>query len=192
MSYPFPTTTNEATKLALMPDWAAGVGHQTTYRTDINRSRAGLEQRAQRRKRPILSMEYQIHAQNEAARRRIEQALATARGPLLVPWWPSGGRLRVDMDSDTFVDMTTVPIAEDWPPDLAWVFLWGRDQGSEWREFSHRNGSNVHLIDTGTHIQFTAGAFCFPGRLAVREVENDMIEVPRHGEASEVLKFRTI
>lgn len=193
MSYPHPISTDTPLKLAIMPDWASGVGQQTTYRTDISRSRAGLEQRAQRRRRPILSMEYQASVQEAGAQRRIETTLAIARTPLLVPWWPNGSILVNSMTNDTDVQLTADPIAEDWPDDLAWVYLWGREEGGgEWRELASRDGNLLTLVDTGDHVQFSAGAFIWPARLCVREIENAMLQVPRHREATDALKFRTL
>lgn len=193
MSYPHPTSIDAPVKLAIMPDWASGIGQQTTYRTDISRSRAGLEQRAQRRRRPILLMDYQASQHDAEAQRRIEAVMATARTPLLVPWWPNGSVLAATMTTDTSVQLTSNPIAEDWPEDLAWVYLWGRAEGGgEWREFASIDGSVVTLVDTGSHTRFSAGAFIWPGRLAVREVDNAMLQIPRHRETSDALKFRTI
>lgn len=193
MSYPHPTTIDTPIKLAILPDWAAGVGQQTTYRTDISRSRAGLEQRAQRRRRPILTMDYQASQSEAGAQRRIEAALVTARTPLLVPWWPNGSVLALPMTSDTSVQLTADPIAEDWPEDLAWVYLWGRAEGGgEWRQFASIAGSVVTLVDTGDHVQFSAGAFIWPARLCVREIENAMLQIPRHRESTDALKFRTL
>jgi hypothetical protein len=193
MSYPTPTTIDEPQKLVILPDWATAIQQRTTYRTDISRSRTGLEQRAQRRRRPFLSIEYRATVQSDPAQRRIEATLLTSRTPLIVPWWPNGGILSDKMPNQTIVNLTSRPIAEDWTAELQWVFLWGRaEQQGEWREFASISGSTVTLIDTGFHLRFEAGGFIFPGKLCTREIDNQMLNRHHHRESTDTIKFRTL
>lgn len=188
-----PTTTNQAPQLlAVLPDWAAGIRQRTVYRTEVTRSRAGLEQRTQHRRRPMLSMEYTaagIH--DAAARKRLEGIVAQYRVPLLVPWWPHGCQLYFDMTNDTDVTLGTNPIGDEFDRD-GWVYLWDRVNGQEFRQLASRDGRLLTLVDTGTHTRFSAGAFCFPVRLAIREKGEDMLNPGRHRTNPEKLIFRTL
>lgn len=187
------TTTNTAPELlAIMPDWQAGVKQRTVYRTEVVRSRSGLEQRTQHRRRPILAIEYVaagIH--DAAARKRIEGVVAQSRKPLLVPWWPNGARLLQNMTSQTSALLGTNPIADDWDRD-GWVFLWDRETGSEFRQLAGRDGRTLTLTDTGAHLLFPAGAYVFPVRLAIREKNDAVLNPNSHRTNPESLSFRTL
>lgn len=188
-----PTTTNQAPDLlAVLPDWAQGMQQRTVYRTEVTRSRAGLEQRAQHRRRPMLSMEYVaagIH--DAAARRRLEGIVVQYRKPLLVPWWPHGCRLLSAMGSATNANLGSNPIADDWDR-AGWVFFWDRVTGQEFRQLASRDGRVLTLTNTGGHLLFPAGAYCFPVRLCIREKGDDLLNPGRHRTNPEKLIFRTL
>jgi hypothetical protein len=188
-----PTTTNQTPQLlAVLPDWAAGIQQRTVYRTEVTRSRAGLEQRTQHRRRPMLSMEYMaagIH--DAAARRRLEGIVAQSRRPQLVPWWPHGSKLLSAMTTDTSALLASNPIGDDWDRD-GWVYLWDRATGQEFRQLASRTGRTLSLTDTGAHLHFPAGAYCFPVRLCLREKGDDLLNPGRHRTNPEKLIFRTL
>lgn len=191
MSLTYPTTKDTPVQFALMPDWAAGVKQQTIYRTDITRSRRGLEQRSQRQRKPSLMIEYQADHIDEDARRLLERTVTSTRGALLVPWWPNGSTLQSDMGSATGAVLDSTPISDDW--DLTgWVYLWHRTSGAEWRELASRSGRNLTLTDSGGHTLFPAGSHCFPVRLAVRMRDDNLLESPRHQAETNRLIFRTL
>lgn len=191
MSWNYPTTQDTPVKLAIMPDWSGGIEQQATYRTDITRSRRGLEQRTSRQRRPILSQSYQWTSSEAAARRRIEDAITQARGPLIVPWWPHGIPLRVAMVGDTIADLEYGFIEHE-EPQIQWVYFWHRTAGAEWREVSAVAGSILTLVDTGTHIDFPAGSFCFPAFLAMREAADSSNRIDNARTVDETLNFRTL
>lgn len=187
------TTTNTAPDLlAVMPDWAVPIRQRTVYRTEVVRSRRGLEQRTQHRRRPVVAMEYTaagIH--DEIARRRLEGILKQYRKPLLVPWWPNGVRLLEAMTDDVSVLVASNPIAEEWDRD-GWVYLWDRATGAEFRQLADRDGRTLTLIDEGPHLRFPIGAFIFPVRLALREKGDAILNPNRHRTNPESLSFRTL
>jgi len=191
MSWNYPSTEDAATFLAIPPDWAAGVSQTTTYRTDINRSRRGLEQRSQRTRRPALTMEYQWTANDSQARRRIENAVSQARGPLYVPWWPHGMLTQTAMTIDTEVRLESNPIAEEWDRD-GWLYLWHRETGAEFRQVVSRAGSIITLSGTGPFLLFPAGSHAFPVRLATREAAEQINQIARTRTVDETLTFRTL
>lgn len=187
------TTTNTAPELlAIMPDWSVPIKHRTIYRTEVVRSRAGLEQRTQHRRRPMAAMEYTaagIH--DDVARRRLEAIVAQYRTPVLVPWWPNGARLRIAMADETTVELDSNPIAEEWDRD-GWIYLWDRATGSEFRQLASRDGRTLTLTDTGAHVLFPAGAYCFPVRLSLRDKGEGILNPNRHRTNPESLSFRTL
>lgn len=191
MSVNYPLSTDAPTRFAVMPDWGEGVRQTIVYRTDVTRSRKGLEQRSQRRKRAILGMEYSVSLHDDNARRRVETVLASSRTPLIIPWWVSGAVLNADMTIDTSALLESYPIEDDWSRE-PWVYLWNRDQGAEWRQVASRDANLLTLIDTGSHILFRDGTFVFPGRLAIREIDDSLMNSERHRTTRETLTFRTI
>jgi len=191
MALTYPTTNDTPTRLAIMPDWGQPVREAINYRTDIIRSRAGLEQRSQRMNRPKLGMEYTATATDEAARRRIETVLATTRGPLLIPWWPSGLQTTA-MPTDTSVTLETTPIGEDFD-QVALVYLWSRLHGGEWRTVASRTGAALTLVhDLPVHTIYPAGSFCFPVRLAIRDRDDALLESAHQRSSIDRLLFRTL
>lgn len=190
MSYP--TTDDTPELLAVLPDWQHGIQHRQTYRTEVARSRAGLEQRSQHRRRAILVMEYTATGLHDAAAcRRLDMVVRSSRKPLVVPWWCSGTTLQSTMPSDTAAVLATNPVADDW--DRAeWVYFWHRTLGGEFRQLAGRTGTTLTLVDTGTHVQFPAGSFAFPALLAVREKDEALLENPRHRTAADRLIFRAL
>jgi hypothetical protein len=193
MSFLFPSTIDEPELYAVMPDWQAGVQQETTYRTEITRSRSGLEQRAQRRRRPILSMTYQVSLKSPATRLAIETTVATNRLPVIVPWWPNGRILAEAMASSTIATLEGEPIKEDWSATTLWAYLFDPTTSEgEWREFGSVAGAELTLINTGSHTLFPEGAFIFPGRLSTREPDNMMLQKIRPQEGTETLRFRTL
>lgn len=191
MSLPYPISTDAAAQLAVLPDWGEGVRHSVIYRTDMTRSNTGLEQRSQRRRRPLLAMEYSLAVHDADARRRVETALAASRGTLLVPWWPSGARLASDMPGDTTAILASDPISDEWD-HTGWVFFWSRANGVEWRQLASRSGRTLTLTDTGIHTDFQAGDFCFPVRRAVRDKDDSLLQAGTHRTATDKLIFRTL
>ncbi len=191
MALTYPTSDDTPTQLAIMPDWGEGVRQVLIYRTDILRSRAGIEQRSQRMTRPKLGLEYVATATDEPARRRIETILATSRGPLHVPWWTSGVKLSVAMTAATSLTLEHVPIAEDFD-QVALVYLWDRTVGGEWRTVASRAGAVLTLTSSGVHTLFPAGSWCFPVRLAVRDRDDSLLETAHQRAASDRLLFRTL
>lgn len=191
MSLPFPISTDTPAQVAILPDWAEGIRQSIVYRTDVTRSHTGLEQRMQRRKRPLLAMEYNVAVNGADARRRLETVLAMNRTPLLVPWWVSGARLSVDMASDTTAVLASDPISDEWD-HTGWVFFWSRKLGIEWRQLASRNGRTLTLTDTGIHTDFEAGDYVFPVRLAVRDRGEELLASPQHRTAIDKLIFRTL
>lgn len=191
MSLPYPISTDAPVQFAVMPDWGEPITQTVAYRTDITRARRGLEQRAQRQKRPVLGMEYKTQANDQFAARRIETVLASARSALLVPWWVSGSPLAATMTNDTQAILGSEPIADDWDQQ-PWVYIWSRLQGASWRQLASRNGRNLTLIDTGTHIRFAAGSICFPVRLAIRQPGTSLMEASGHKTARDTITLRTI
>lgn len=192
MALTYPTSDDTPTRLAIMPDWGEGVRQVLIYRTDILRSRAGLEQRSQRMTRPKLGLEYVATATDEPARRRIETILATSRGPLHVPWWTSGARLAVSMTTETSLTLEHVPIAEDFD-QVALVYLWSRERGGEWRTVASRSGAVLTLVDElPLHVLYDSGAWCFPVRLAVRDRDDSLLETAHQRAATDRLLFRTL
>lgn len=191
MSVNYPLSTDEPVRFAIMPDWGVGVRQTVIYRTDVTRSRKGLEQRSQRRKRAILGIEYTVSMHDENARRRVETILASSRTPLIIPWWTSGVLLDGPMTTDTAALLASDPIEDDWTRE-AWVYLWSRANGAEWRQVASRVGRVITFVDTGSHIHFSDGAFIFPGRLAIRENHDTLMESERHRTTRETLTFRTL
>ncbi len=191
MSVEYPTTDDTPTLVAILPDWSQSIQQATIYRTDITRSRRGLEQRAQRRRRPMLSMQYQMNVNDADARRLIETAVLMSRKPVIVPWWPHGSTVNALMTNDTAVTLASSPISDDWDQS-GWVYFWSRTQGAEWRQITGREGRVLTLLDEGVHTRFAAGAYCFPGRLAVRDREEAMLGNTRHRTSIDRLIFRTL
>lgn len=192
MSTPPKTTNQTPQQLAIMPDWGEGIRQRTVYRTELVRSRRGLEQRTQHRRRPSLSIEYTAEGIHDAAaRRRLEAVVGNYRVPLLVPWWPQGTKIQETMADDTDVVLFTNPVADDWDQSTM-VFLWDRVHGGEFRALEAREGRNLTLTDEGTHTRFPAGAWCFPVRRAIREKGDDILTPNRHRTTNEKLIFRTL
>lgn len=191
MSWTYPSTIDAAPRLAILPDWSAGIGQTTTYRTDINRSRRGLEQRSARARRPILTMEYQWTSSDAAARRRIEDVIAQTRGPVTVPWWPHGVTLREPMTVETSLALDSAFIEYE-QDQVGWVYLWHRTAGAEWRQIAAISGAVLTLVDTGTHILFPTGAFCFPAFAATREAAQNVNQAATSRTVDEILTFRTL
>jgi hypothetical protein len=169
MSWNYPSTLDDATFLAILPDWAAGITQTTTYRTDISRSRRGLEQRTQRQRRPYLTMEYNWTATDAAARRRIENAVAQARGRLIVPWWPHGIKSNSAMLTDEAIILDSAPI-EGEIVSGGWVYIWHRSLGGEFREVVNKADLTINLTSLPSVgfrlvIPKTTGAFILDGSI---------------------------
>ncbi len=192
MSLTYPTTDDTPTPVAIMPDWRYGIRTTIGYQTDITESRRGIEQRSQRRRRPRLTMEYRTNIDDAAAALRLETILATARGPLHVPWWPSGIPLATEMPDWQHLTLETLPLDDDWSR-IPMVLIWSRGLGTQWRNVASRDGVDIALeADSVTHIRYPAGSFVFPIRLAVRDVNDGLLISPTTSAAQDMLYFRTL
>lgn len=191
MSLTYPTTKDAFTLVAVLPDWGQPIRQATVYRTDITRSRRGLEQRAQRRRKPHLTMDYVVAADGPDGQRRIEAAIGMTRGPLFTPWWPHGLRLLEDMPSDTSATVVGNPIGDEWD-ESGWVFFWHPEAGQEFRILASRNAQVLTLTATGTHIAFPAGSWAFPVRRCVRERDQATLAAQHHLAVVDRLIFRTL
>lgn len=186
-----PTTDDTAERIAIMPDWSERMTHRAIYRTDILRSRTGLEQRAQRQRRAIQMLEYRAEMATSAARRAIEEAVRQTRKPLLVPWWSSGIPLANQMPNSGAATLDVEPIGDEWERS-GWIYLWGRETGAEFRKLASRTNRNLVLTDEGGHLVFPAGDWAFPVLKAIRQRDESMLSSPRHEAQTERLTFRTL
>lgn len=191
MSFHFPSISDDAETFALLPDWGAPIRQTTTYRTDILTSKTGLEQRSQRRRRPILAMEYEARLQDGNASRAIEAAVTASRKPLIVPWWPNGGRLRVGMASETSAELTANPIAYDYER-ATHVFIFSRGNGGEFRRLEAIDQAALTLVDEGSHTIFPAGSWVFPCFRATREKADQTLAMTNRADAATRVAFRTL
>lgn len=187
MSWEYETTIDEPSRIAILPDWSAGVIQGTRYRTEIQNTRRGMEQRTQHRLRPILTIEYQ--ATKPDGRQALDAIAATTRGPFLGPWWPHGIRLQTDMTAPGAAVLNSNPIGIEWDRD-GWVYLWSRATGGEFRQLTSRDSRNLTLGGTGQ--LFDAGDLCFPCRVATRVAEEALLEVRRHRTGAERIILTTI
>lgn len=187
MSYPYETTIDTPAQIAIHPDWAQGVVQGTRYRTEIQQTRAGMEQRTQHRLRPILTMEYTTTPEAAEA---LERVATQTRGPILTPWWPHGLKLAVPMPSDTEITLSSAPIASEWDRD-GWVYLWNRSIGGEFRQIDSRLALTITLTGTGT--TYPAGSWAFPVRLATRAGDEAMLQARKaRATAREKVIFQTL
>lgn len=185
-------TTNDAPDLFLvLPDWSKSIKQGISYRTDISRSAKGLEQRSQRRRRPVLRMSYQADRQRESGG-ALGELQAETRGPIRIPWWPHGIMLRTDMADTTTAALASAPLVERWSA-TGFVFLHHPKQGGEIREISLGNGTeSLVFVDDGDHIQFQAGSYCYPMIDAVRDADPSALRSQTHQSRTETINVREL
>jgi len=189
VSLPYPTTDDAPELVAILPDWGEPIVQRLTFRTELVRSRRGLEQRTQHRKRGVMVQEYLVGGIHDAdARQRLEAVVAMIRKPVIVPWWPSGCRTRIDM-TGAAVDLLTNPITGDWQAG-GYLYLWSPELGGEFRTISGVSGRVMSLGGTGT--LYPAGSYCWPALLCTREKDDALLQQTRHRTVAEKLIFRTL
>lgn len=157
------------------PDWNRGVELERIYRTNIETSRAGIEQRTSLWPFARFKMSFVISALNgaEFQIRRL-RAEAEVKSPLLVPIWP----LRYSADS---VAGTQLTLDEDGEHDLhprQWVYV---VQGATTSVIPIQdvNGKVVTAAGGSSFGAFSAGATVYPVRECVR-TQPDPIFQPSH------------
>lgn len=180
-----PDSEDTATQITnrIEPDWARGVTHFLTWKTDTTRSTGGIEQRTSRRATGRKAMEFFVDGMDQA---RAIDLLGThegwADGPLLVPWWPEGLRLSIDMVSVTEAQVEVEPF--DWATVGDQILI-----GDEVREITNIVDRVVTLQALGGSTQKTAGTWVYPMRRAALDRPDAAVRMIRHDAAREVLRF---
>lgn len=185
------TTNDQPENLILHPDWSEGIAVSFVYRTDIERSRSGLEQRSRRRRRAIQAIEYQFQdLHDEASLQALEIMMRTTRRPLLSPWWNQTNLLLVTMDSDA-ATLEVSPNESDWK-EAPSVYLWSRFQGGQVRKIESIQDQIVRLEPDTEAIFFEKGSFIAPMRKCVREMGDDLMGGAAQRTATQTVRLRTI
>ncbi len=186
----FPKTTDTPTRIAFMPDWREGVMLTQVFETTIQRSRAGLEQRNRKRQFARYHLEYTRTGLTRAeARGRLDAIRAEFRGPLTVPLWTDGIQLQVAMSLVTSALLESNPVDDEWMAPFD-VFLWDPSLGGQWRTCSAVNGRN--LTFTGTGHLYPLGAYVFPTRRMIREVNEGMLSPVDVDSGIEFHRYRSL
>lgn len=187
----FPKTTDEPEKLAVLPDFGEGIRQSRIYRTTIQRSRSGIEQRARRKKTANLRIEYlESGSHDSAAAGSQQEAIRNSRKPLLVPWWAQGGRIQGGMTATAF-NISTNPNPSDWDAEKL-VYLYDPALGGEFRTVISRSSRLFTLAAEVGSILFPEGTFVFPVRLAVREISESMIQTGMIRSQPQTFIFQTL
>lgn len=188
MSYP--KTTDTPTRVALPPDWREGVSVSQQFDTTIQRSRAGLEQRNQRRRTCRYTLEYTRTGLTPAeAKQRLEAIRSEYRGPLTVPMWTDGIALQTSMTLVTSALLESNPVDGEWMAPFD-VWLWNPNLGGQWRTCTVVNGRNLTL--SGTGILYPVGSLVFPSRLMIRETGESMLAPVDVKSGTESHRYRTL
>lgn len=148
------------------PAWEKGVELTQNLVATIFTSRAGLEQRQQRRDRSHWSMRYTTYDDQTTALERWQRTQAELAAPLVVPFWTEGATL-LALASDTATISRTA--TEDWFLEGEYIFITDDSQG----QFRIISGYGVslqalELVPDEDAIAFTAGAKVYPCRICER------------------------
>lgn len=185
-----PDTTDTPTRLAILPDWAAGVTLSQAYGSAIQTAYAGPDQRQAKQELATYLMAYERGGLTEAeARRRIQAIRGEFRKPLTVPLWTDGIGLESAMTSATSALLESDPIIGEWETPLD-LYFWTRALGGEFRTATGVVGRNLTMSGTGT--LYPTGAFVFPCRTMVREPSEQALAPVDIQTGIESLKFRTL
>jgi hypothetical protein len=164
-------TDDTPTKLAILPDWNRRVRLVEEWDSNATRSFAGKEQRSAKRVKPIYRLEYFRSGMTETeARRRLLAIRSEFEGPLIVPFWPDGGVLASTMTTpvsdDVAVLENALPDGYDSPFE---VYIYDEANGGEFRTVTSVSGASLTL--DGSSTLYTTGAFVFPCRKVIREID---------------------
>ena len=192
MSYEHPTTDDEAQEFDVLPDWGQGIQLSLSYQTDIKRSRRGIEQRSQRRRRPRMAMDYTpAQIMGADALLRLETLRTRSRGRLLVPWWPSAQKLSTAMASDTSVTLQGGLITGEWE-ETNQIYLWHRSLGGQFRTVTEISGSTFTLENIELDHQYPADGYAFPVMVCLLQRGDNLLRDLQYRTASGQLTFRTL
>lgn len=183
-----PNTEDAPVFLTTAPAWDRGVELEQLMDTAVFTSRAGLEERQQRRQRAAFRIEFTaVYDAAGLAARNTAAALEMA-SPLVVPFWTE----RCLTTSGIVANVVTIDREpdSDWFVPGDWVFFDSPTQGQQFRQIASVAGSDLTLSGSGT--AFSAGTPVYPCRRCLRDGQRAEWIPPSDGNASEAMKFATL
>lgn len=161
-----PSTADTPTFVTTAPAWEHGVDLEQAMDTSVFMTRAGLEERQQRRQRGKYSLSYKSQMARSAGRARDAAAAAAAATGLIVPFWTEPALATTDLTADT-VTIDRTPDA-DWFTAGDWVFFTDPTLGDEFREIASVSGDTLTLVALGGSKAYLTGVTVYPCRACVR------------------------
>jgi hypothetical protein len=185
-----PSTLDTPTVITRRPAWEAGVEFEQAMDTDVFRSRAGLEQRQQRRQRGRYLLDYTTRLSAAEALTRDVLAASENVGPLIVPFWTRAART----DSPIIANVVTIDYAPDGDffSDGDYVFFDSPSQGEQFRLIAGTAGSSLTLVADGGAIAFVTGTRVYPCRRCIYEAGRAEWAPESREATSEKLRFITL
>lgn len=183
-----PNTTDAAVFITTPPAWEKGIELEQMADTSVFTSRAGLEERQQRRQRCGFKIEYSAVYDAAGLAARNQSAAAEMASPLVVPFWTErclttsgivANVVTIDRDPDS-----------DWFVPGDWVFFDSPTQGQQFRQIASVAGADLTLSGSGT--AFNSGTPVYPCRRCLRDGQRAEWIPPSDGNASEAMKFATL
>lgn len=185
-----PNTTDAAVFITTPPAWEKGIELEQMADTSVFTSRAGLEERQQRRQRCGFKIEYSAVYDAAGLAARNESAAAEMSSPLIVPFWTER--------SATTSGIIANVVAIDYEPDGDWfvagdwILFDSPTQGQQFRQIASVSGASLTLAALGGAIAFNSGTPVYPCRRCLREGQRAEWIPPSDGNASEAMKFSTL
>lgn len=172
--------------LEVEPDWSAQVFEIEEFLvTALKKTEAGKEQRLAWRPKPQRIMRYTVASTRIAEHADyITTVLGHSRGPLLVPWWPDGLRLAIDMpDADN--------LQLEIPPGVCHDIAAGGSMlvGGVPREVASIATKFVVLVSDPAGEAATQGAWVYPMRLAIMVDAGGALNRLRYDESAQAIQF---
>ncbi len=183
-----PNTAEAPVFLTTPPAWERGVELEQVMDTAVFTSRAGLEERQQRRQRAAYRIEFTAVYDAAALATRNTAAALEMAAPLVVPFWTErclttsgivSNVVNIDRDPDS-----------DWFVPGDWIFFDSPTQGQQFRQIASVADAALTLSGSGT--AFNSGTPVYPCRRCLRDGQRAEWIPPSDGNASEAMKFATL
>lgn len=185
-------TTNTAEVLfsSQQPAWERGVELIQGMTSTMFTSRAGLEQRQQKRMRGQWSMRYVTFHDRAAAATRRTRNRAEIAAPVVVPFWPERAILSSLVTNTATISRTAT---EDWFVIGDYIFLTdGTD--SQFRQITAYGISQqaLVLLPLVGAVAFGAGTKVYPCRTCVRERGESEFTIASEDATEEAVTYVTL
>lgn len=161
-----PNTADSPTFVSAKPAWEHGVELEQALNTTIFQTRAGLEERQQRRQRGQFTISYKTQMDRTAGRARDAAAAAAATSAQIVPFWTEPATATTDLVADA-VTIDRTPDA-DWFTAGEWILFVDATLGDEFREIASVSGDTLTLVALGGSKDYLTGVTVYPCRACVR------------------------